>query len=107
MPTTGPGGGWVLRVLVFWCDWGALGLAIGPDQFRRGVAHFSGHSFDLGAGFRLLSILKGGDRFGDVLLHFLQLGKLQRLEIVISHAMRRVLNIPVSIARRGMVPQLP
>lgn len=79
------------------CDWGALGLAIGPDQFRQGAAHFSRHSFHLGAGFRLLSILIGGDRLGDGLLHFLQLGKRQRLEIVISHVMPRVLNVPVSI----------
>jgi hypothetical protein len=57
-------------VLVFRCDWGALGLAICPDQFGQGVAHFSGHRFDLGAGFRLLPILECGNRLGDVLEAF-------------------------------------
>jgi len=44
-----------------------------------------GESFHLGAGFRLLSILIGGNRLGDVLLHFLQLAERQCLEIEISH----------------------
>jgi len=34
-PATRPGDGRVLRVLVFWCDWSALGLAICPDEFGQ------------------------------------------------------------------------
>lgn len=57
----------------------------------------------LGEGFHLcvclgpLSILKGGDRLGDVLLHFLQRVERQHPEIVMSHAEPRVLKAPVSI----------
>ena len=61
------------------------GFRLSADEFGQGVAQIPGEGFHLGAGFRLLPILIGGDRLGDVLLHFLQLAERQCLEIVISH----------------------
>jgi hypothetical protein len=61
------------------------GFHLGADKFGQSVAQIPGESFHLGACFRLLPILKGGDRLGDVLLHFLQLAERQCLEIEISH----------------------
>ena len=57
----------------------AGGFHLSADKFGQGVAEVSGEIFHLGAGFRLLPILIGGDR---------------------------VLNDPASIARRGRGPQL-
>ena len=66
------------------------GFPFCSDEFDQLIAELPGESCYLGAGFRLLSILKGGDRLGDVLLHFLQLAELQRLEIEISHVVLSV-----------------
>jgi len=45
------------------------------------VAEVSGERFHLGAGFHLVPILECGNRFGDVILHFLQLAERQYVEI--------------------------
>lgn len=73
------------------------GFRICADEFGKGIAQIPSEGFHLGAGFRFLSILLGGDRVGDVLLHFLQLGERQRFDVVVSHAMPCGLSVPVSI----------
>ena len=80
---------------------------LSADEFGQGVAEFSGEGFNLGAGVRRLPILIGGNRLGDVLLHFLQLAERQCLEPKSAIDAVRVLNVPVSIACRGGGPQLP
>jgi hypothetical protein len=71
----------MLRMLVSRCFWRMRGFRFGADKFGEVVALVLGKSLVTGAGFFLPTILDCGNRLGDVLLHYLQLGERQYLEI--------------------------
>jgi len=69
-PPARPGQRRVLRVPVFRRCGRTGGFRLIADEFGQGVGQIPGEGFHFGAGFRLLPILIGGDRLGDVLAAF-------------------------------------
>ena len=69
-PPARPGERRVLRVPVFRRCGRTGRFRLGADELGQGVAQIPSKSLHLGAGVRLMPILIGGDRLGDVIAAF-------------------------------------